>query len=426
MNVILTKSTTPIIGWICDLFGFIINGIYTGLEAIGIPNIGLAIIFYTILVWMLLTPLQIKQQKFSKMNAVMQPEIQKIQKKYKNKRDQVSQQRMQEETMAVYEKYGVSPTGSCGQLLIQFPLIIALYQIIYRIPAYISSVRAIFDGLVEKILGVNGFVDVVNEFITTNKISTTQLTEGSAQINNQLVDFLYKLNPSQWVKLADVDKFSSFTDTISSTAMRSAEVNQFLGMDISDTPWNIIRDSFSSHSWLLLIAAVLIPVLAWFTQWINTQMIQKATMGGSNNEENTMMNSMKTVNTIMPLMSAVFCLSLSVGIGIYWIAGAVVRCFQQIIINKHMAKVDVDQLIKKNQEKAAKKRAKKGTAPERIAQQAKQNVRNIENKRDGRQVDDAAVERANEYYKNADLKAGSLAAKANMVRKFDEKNTKKK
>ena len=93
MNVILTKSTTPIISWICDLFGFIINGIYTGLEAIGIPNIGLAIIFYTILVWMLLTPLQIKQQKFSKMTAVMQPEIQKIQKKYKGKKDQLSAQK---------------------------------------------------------------------------------------------------------------------------------------------------------------------------------------------------------------------------------------------------------------------------------------------------------------------------------------------
>lgn len=425
MNVILTKSTIPIIGWICNLFGFIINGIYAGLEAIGIPNIGLAIIFYTILVWMLLTPLQIKQQKFSKMTAVMQPEIQKIQKKYKGKRDQVSQQRMQEETMAVYEKYGVSPTGSCGQLLIQFPLIIALYQIIYRIPAYISSVRAIFDGLVEKILGVNGFVDVVNNFITTNKISTTQLTEGSAEINNQLVDFLYKLNPSQWVKLAEVDKFSAFSDTITSTAMKSAEVNQFLGMDISDTPLNIIKSSFSSHSWILLFAAVMVPVLAWFTQWINTKMIQKATMGGADNDNNSVMNSMKTVNTVMPLMSAVFCLSLSVGIGIYWISGAVVRCFQQIIINRHMAKVDVDELIKKNQEKAAKKRAKKGTAPERITQQAKQNVRNIESKRDVRQVDDAAVERANEHYKNADLKPGSLAAKANMVRKFDEKNKKK-
>ena len=77
------------------------------------------------------------------MTAVMQPEIQKIQKKYKGKKDQLSAQKMNEETMAVYEKYGVSPTGSCGQLLIQFPLIIALYQIIYRIPP-ISPVCARF------------------------------------------------------------------------------------------------------------------------------------------------------------------------------------------------------------------------------------------------------------------------------------------
>lgn len=425
MNVILTKSTIPIIGWICDLFGFIINGIYAGLEAIGIPNIGLAIIFYTILVWMLLTPLQIKQQKFSKMTAVMQPELQKIQKRYKGKADMVSKQKMQEETMAVYEKYGVSPTGSCGQLLIQFPLIIALYQIIYRIPAYISSVREIFDGLVAKISDVSGFSGIINEFIKNNKVTTTQLTEGSSEISNQLVDFLYKLNPAQWGQLAEVDKFSSFSDVIHTTATKSAEVNQFLGMDISDTPMNIIKDSFSSQSWLMLFVAVMVPFLAWFTQWINTRMIQRATMSG-NNENNTMMNSMKTMNTIMPLMSAVFCLSLNVGIGIYWIAGAVVRCFQQLIINKHMSKVDVEELIKKNQEKAAKKRAKKGTAPERITQQARQSVRNIEDKRAVKNVDNAAVERANEHYKNADLKPGSLAAKANMVRRFDEKNTKKK
>ena len=60
----------------------------------------------------------------------------------------------------------------------------------------------------------------------------------------------------------------------------------------------------------------MVPVLAWFTQWINTKMIQKATMGGADNDNNSVMNSMKTVNTVMPLMSAVFCLSLSVGIGI--------------------------------------------------------------------------------------------------------------
>ena len=69
--------------------------------------------------YLFMTPLQIKQQKFSKLSSVMQPELMKIQKKYQNKKDQVSMQKMQEETSAVYQKYGVSPTGSCVQLLIQ-------------------------------------------------------------------------------------------------------------------------------------------------------------------------------------------------------------------------------------------------------------------------------------------------------------------
>ena len=85
-----------------------------------------------------MTPLQIKQQKFSKLSSVMQPELQKIQKKYKDKKDQASMQKMQEETQLVYQKYGVSPTGSCVQLLIQFPVLMALWQVIYKIPGYVG------------------------------------------------------------------------------------------------------------------------------------------------------------------------------------------------------------------------------------------------------------------------------------------------
>ena len=78
-----------------------------------------------------MTPLQVKQQKFSKLSSVMQPELQKIQKKYKGKNsDQAAMQKMQEETQAVYQKYGVSPTGSCVQLAIQMPILFALYQVI--------------------------------------------------------------------------------------------------------------------------------------------------------------------------------------------------------------------------------------------------------------------------------------------------------
>ncbi len=139
--ILATKSSTPIIGQLATVMGWIMDGIYRLLNVFGIQNIGLCIIIFSILIYALMTPLQIKQQKFSKLSAIMQPELQKIQKKYKGKNDQASMQKMQEETQAVYQKYGVSPTGSCVQLAIQFPILMALYQVIYKIPAYVGSVK---------------------------------------------------------------------------------------------------------------------------------------------------------------------------------------------------------------------------------------------------------------------------------------------
>ena len=130
MGIVLTQSNTFIIGSIAKLLGFIMNGIFNALSYIGIENIGLSIIIFTVIVYTLMIPMTIKQQKFSRMSAVMNPEIQKIQKKYKNKVDQASQLAQQEEIKAVYDKYGVSPTGSCLQLLIQMPIILALYRVI--------------------------------------------------------------------------------------------------------------------------------------------------------------------------------------------------------------------------------------------------------------------------------------------------------
>ena len=134
--ILLTKSSTPIIGQLASVMGWIMDGIYRVLDLVGIQNLGLCIIIFSIIIYALMTPLQVKQQKFSKLSSVMQPELQKIQKKYKDKKDQASMQKMQEETQLVYQKYGVSPTGSCVQLLIQFPVLMALWQVIYKIPGY--------------------------------------------------------------------------------------------------------------------------------------------------------------------------------------------------------------------------------------------------------------------------------------------------
>ena len=127
--ILLTKSSVPIIGQVASIMGWIMDGIYRVLDLVGIQNLGLCIIIFSIIIYALMTPLQVKQQKFSKLSSVMQPELQKIQKKYKDKKDQASVQKMQEETQLVYQKYGVSPTGSCVQLLIQFPVLMALWQV---------------------------------------------------------------------------------------------------------------------------------------------------------------------------------------------------------------------------------------------------------------------------------------------------------
>ena len=125
--MLLTQSTTPIIGWIATLLGYVMELIYTVLDSVGIQNVGLCIIIFTIFVRLLMLPMTFKQQQFTKINQIMQPEIAKIQKKYRNKKDQASMVKQNEEIQAVYEKYGVSPTGGCLQLIIQFPVLLALH-----------------------------------------------------------------------------------------------------------------------------------------------------------------------------------------------------------------------------------------------------------------------------------------------------------
>ena len=123
-SIVLTScGNLPIIKQVAWLLGQVMNALFNVLDLIGIPNIGLAIFLFTIIVYLLMMPLTIKQQKFSKLSAKMNPELQAIRNKYKNRTDTDSQMQMNAETQAVYAKYGVSPTGSCLQLFIQMPIL---------------------------------------------------------------------------------------------------------------------------------------------------------------------------------------------------------------------------------------------------------------------------------------------------------------
>ncbi len=324
-------------------------------NAVGIQNLGLCIIIFSILIYLCMTPLQIKQQKFSKLSAIMQPEIQKIQKKYQGKKDQDSMMKMQEETQAVYQKYGVSATGSCVQLAIQMPILFALYQVIQNIPAYVGSVYNVFNGVCTKILAVDGFTDIINNFITDNKMTRVrQVTENA----DSIVDFLYALSPSQWESLQNISQFSGFSDQISKTASEIQKMQTFGVLNIADQPLSYIK----TGSLILIIAALAIPLLSWATQMLNLKLMPQAATQNGNDDNNAMASSMKTMNTVMPLMSAFFCFTFPVGLGIYWIASSVVRSIQQLLINRHLNKMNIDDLVNENMRKDGSQESKRRTS----------------------------------------------------------------
>ena len=419
--ILATKSGTPIIGQIAVVMGWIMNAIYKVLDMVGIQNLGLCIIIFSILIYLCMTPLQIKQQKFSKLSAIMQPEIQKIQKKYQGKKDQDSMMKMQEETQAVYQKYGVSATGSCVQLAIQLPILYALYQVIQNIPAYVGSVYNVFNGVCTKILAVDGFADIVNNFITDNKMTRVRQVTDNA---DSIVDFLYALSPSQWKSLQDISQFSGFSDQISKTASEIQKMQTFGVLNIADQPLSYIK----TGSLILIIAALAIPLLSWATQMLNLKLMPQAATQNGNDDNNAMASSMKTMNTVMPLMSAFFCFTFPVGLGIYWIASAVVRSIQQLLINRHLNKMNIDDLVNENMRKMEAKRAKEGLPPQKITNQAHQSAKNINKVEKGMSGTDEAnrAKKVEEAYKNAShAKAGSITAKANLVRDYEERNKKK-
>ncbi len=411
MGIVLTQSDTFIIGSIAKLLGFIMNGIFNALSYIGIENIGLSIIIFTIIVYTLMLPMTIKQQKFSRMSSVMNPEIQKIQKKYKNKRDQASMMKMQEETKLVYEKYGTSPTGGCLGSLIQFPILFALWPVIRNIPAYVMKIKEAYMPLVNEIMTMDGYQKIMEGIGKAKPILISPEAYDYSKANT-LVDVLYKFRPTTWDTLAD--KFPDLTSLIDSTRGSLEHLNTFLGINIAETPGSMFMSATKNFSIGLIIAALAIPILAGLSQWISARLMQQATSTG-NDADNPMAAQMKTMMNVMPLMSLFMCFSMPAGLGIYWIASAVVRTIQQLVINKFLSKKSMDELIKENMEKAAKKREKKDAiSGKEINTMAHKNVKNIEEPK--RKT--TSNNNVDSYKQNA--KPGSLASKANMVSDFNK------
>lgn len=414
MNVILTTYQGAFLGPIARVLGKILEAIYYVLDLVGIENTGICLIIFTFLVNGLMLPLQIKQQKFSKMSAIMNPEIQAIQKKYKNKKDQASQQKMSLETQAVYQKYGVSPASGCLPLLITMPILFALYRVIYNVPAYVGQVYDIYAGVAGQLKGLGASVKDIADMVGTQTYVVTDAVKHAKENGNELnyfIDVLGQFNSGSWDKLAD--KFPDLTSMIDSVKNQSAHINSFLGMNIADTP-------------KLKSISISIPILSVVTQILSTK-LSMAGASQSMNGDNPTANSMKVMNNIMPFVSGAMCFMFPIGVGIYWVAGNVFRIFQSLGINLYFSKTDMDEMIQKNVEKSKKRFEKMGVNPKIATQDLKNKPSVSEKKKDGKAVPNASQvaknKTKNTNYSRPDnkkYKEGSIASYANMLNRRED------
>ncbi len=284
-----------------------------------VNNYGWTLVLFTVVTKLILLPLSVKQQKsMSKMQAI-QPKINEIQRKY-----QYDKEKLNQETMKIYQENQINPMGGCLPLLIQFPVLIALYNIIRMPLTYVlkfgigdlPSVQQVLD-----ILASLGFSGTIHDEI-------------------KIADFLFNTSGAMEAVKAAFPQANIISLDFT-----------FLGMNLSHTP-----------NFLVLNTLILIPVLAGFTSFLTSWVTNKLNSSGNkkpvNAEGNPTASSMQTMTYIFPFMTVFFAFSLPAGLGFYWILSNIVQIVQQVVLTKYFEKTKEPESPREHYRDRQKKRRK--------------------------------------------------------------------
>ncbi|MEG0387225.1 MAG: YidC/Oxa1 family membrane protein insertase, partial [Niameybacter sp.] len=316
-------------------------------------TLGITIIVFTIVTRLLLTPLQIKQMRTTRAMSKIQPELQKIQKKYENKKDQQSQMAYSQEMQGLYKKYKISPFAGCLPMLIQFPLIIALYNVLRMPSQYISKLHDVYTQLAEVLTSNIPNVDqVMTQVIDKIPYSQNAMIEiqrlGEAA---QLSDKLSHFTTDQWAVLQDM--ISPQVYNLLENLLEVKHGFEYFLVNLVDSPAQLVANG--------QYLAFLIPIAAGASTFI----FSKITMAASQpqtNDSNPANSMIKTMNIIMPIMMGVFSYQVANGLALYWICGNLIMMVQQIWVNKIVDKQQAvleEQLRKDREAEMAKAGVKK-------------------------------------------------------------------
>ncbi|MGN0150330.1 MAG: YidC/Oxa1 family membrane protein insertase [Clostridia bacterium] len=290
--------------------GWIIEQIYNL-----VANYGLAIILFTVIIKLILLPLNIKSQKAMKKQQKVQPIIAELQQKYAN-----DQEKLQREMMKIYKENNISMTGGCLPMLIQMPILIGLYQVIQKPLSYLIGVDWMQQEVIDKVYMLR---DAMASSIGNLATATEEMLANTSQI--QL---------SRWAELVN-------------GASDPWVINfNFLGLDLANAPsaaFNyLMRLDFSNWN---TIALLLIPILAVAASVLSMKITQIQTGQNQNKGNDSAAQMSKSMNLMMPVMTAFFTITLPSGLGIYWIISSLVQVIQQVLLNYYFDKKGEDVVV---------------------------------------------------------------------------------
>lgn len=420
----LTQSGGLIMGPLSKLLGLILSLIYDGLNALGSVNVGIAIIIFTFVVRLAILPMMINQNKSTKVMNYIQPEINKITKKYKGKKDQESMIAQQRETQAIQRKYGVSMTGGCLTGLIQLPVFFALYRVIQNVPAYVTKVKDLYKPIANAIATNQASQDIFANLKTEtldNAYATVKQVSLTASNTNSIIDVLAKMPADAWDSLKEA--YAGNEAVISAINDNLNEINHvydFFGINLTSVP-----------GWAF--PALIIPICSFIFQFLSMKVTPNQSTSGDPTQEATM-KSMKTMMYVMPVFSFFICVNVPVGLGLYWAAGALISFLTTIFINLYFKHCDMEKIVNKSMEKAAKKNAKreaKGKVSFWDKVQEQMTGESPDSPTNSNKVNSNAATASLKNYTSNTMKQseagtkyrpGSLAAKANMLQSYNDSN----
>lgn len=312
------------------VLGKFLDVIFTGMDNIGIGNIGIAIIIFTIIVKVAMMPLIFSQQKTVKVTQIMQPEIKAIRAKYKGRNDNESMQMQNKEIRDVYSKYGASQTGGCIQLLIQLPILLALYNVFRNLPLYLDRLNGKLTDVLSSIYTQGDFLEKMG----------TNFPGVNWNIHDDAVSGLNAFTADKWEQLQQL--FPSSASIIADNAPKVLNMNNFLGVHTSIAPGEVMG------------LAILVPILAGVSQFISAKLAQNV-----QGDDRAAKIQAILMSLMMPIISVVFAFRVPAGLGIYWITTAVVQTVMQLIINRYYRDMSPETIIAKAEEKRIKKLEKK-------------------------------------------------------------------